>query len=421
MKTYLDVAARAKQLRDEAAEIMLQNPGAEALETAEKKLSDAEALMTQASRLKKLDMATDLPEMFGGEARPTEQRENASTFSSFKEFVGAVSVAVQTKGAKVDPRLQEWDTTALSDYGRKDLTGQTGSAGGILIPTQQLDEIMSVAAPIGVMRDGATVIQMSGRAVDIPLLDQTGTGAADNYLGGISVTWTEEGAAIPASEPKYRNAELRVREVVGYTVVGNSLLKDVPALATFLGGQMGFPTAIARAENRAFVNGSGVGQPLGFLKAPAALVVNRTTTNEIKFEDLANMEAVFFGESPMWVASIAAKAKLLAMKGPDSNPAFLWGNAITGTPATLLGHTIKFTDASPASGRGELALVDRGYYVIGDLESGTTLESSAHEKFQQNKTTFRIVKRVDGRPWLSTPITLEDGTTKLSPFVILNT
>jgi hypothetical protein len=40
--------------------------------------------------------------------------------------------------------------------------------------------------------------------------------------------------------------------------------------------------------------------------------------------------------------------------------------------------------------------------------------------FLKNQLTLRIVKRVDGQPWLNGPITLADAATQVSPFVVLN-
>ena len=38
----------------------------------------------------------------------------------------------------------------------------------------------------------------------------------------------------------------------------------------------------------------------------------------------------------------------------------------------------------------------------------------------KNQMTWRVVERVDGQPWLEKPITLQDGSSTVSPFVILN-
>jgi HK97 family phage major capsid protein len=161
-----------------------------------------------------------------------------------------------------------------------------------------------------------------------------------------------------------------------------------------------------------------VGKPQGIINAPCTKAVTRTSGGSIVFDDLANMEAGFLGEDPVWIGSISTKAELMTMNGPSGNPSYLWGNATTGVPNTLLGHPILWTDKTPALGAlGDLILADLSYYLVGTLEEGTTLESSPHQKFTSNKTVFRIVHRVDGQPWLSKVITLTDGTTTLSPFV----
>jgi hypothetical protein len=48
-----------------------------------------------------------------------------------------------------------------------------------------------------------------------------------------------------------------------------------------------------------------------------------------------------------------------------------------------------------------------------------TIDTSSHERFQYDETSWRAVHRVDGQPWLNAPITLADGSTQISPFVIL--
>ena len=67
---------------------------------------------------------------------------------------------------------------------------------------------------------------------------------------------------------------------------------------------------------------------------------------------------------------------------------------------------------------GDVLLADWKYYLIGDRQA-TTLASSTHFRFRSDLTAWRAVHRVDGKPWLSEPITLADGVDQISPFVIL--
>ena len=48
------------------------------------------------------------------------------------------------------------------------------------------------------------------------------------------------------------------------------------------------------------------------------------------------------------------------------------------------------------------------------------IAASEHVNFLKNQITWRVVERLDGQPWLSGPITLQDTTTQVSPFVVLN-
>lgn len=404
-----DLLGQATRLYDEAKTLLVaDNCSAEDLTKADKLRADADALKARASQLQKLELAA------AGAAPQQQQEQTPSSFKSWRDFVGAVAGSIRS--GRMDQRLKMYEEPIGET---KDLSGSSGSAGGILIPQGQMTEIMSVAEPLTVVRSRATRIPMSTRSVKIPVLDQTSTTAGTpHFFGGINVAWTEEGGTIGENDPAWREAELVARELVGATTVGNSLLKDVPALAAFLGSRRGFPGAIAWKEDYAFLRGDGVGKPQGIVNANCTKAVTRTSSNHIKFDDLANMEAGFMGEEPVWIGSISAKAELMLMNGPSGNPSYLWGNAATGVPNTLLGHPILWTDKLPALGaKGDLILADLSYYLVGTLEEGTTLESSPHQKFTSNKTVFRIVHRVDGQPWLSTVITLTDGSTTLSPFV----
>ena len=79
-----------------------------------------------------------------------------------------------------------------------------------------------------------------------------------------------------------------------------------------------------------------------------------------------------------------------------------------------------FTEKTPVVGSaGDVLLADFRYYLIGDRQA-TTIESTPFtDKWIYDLTTWRVVHRVDGQPWLSAPITLTDGTLTVSPFVIL--
>jgi HK97 family phage major capsid protein len=416
-----EMLEKAKTLREDAKALLLADAcTAEDMEKADQLREEADGFTARASQLKKIELAADSVLPHADERSPEGQQ--AGEFKTWLEYCRAVALSIKSGGRRTDPRLKVWDGVN-PDSEQKDMSGQTGAGGGFLIPSQSLTELMAVAAPMSIVRPRATRLEMSGRELSFPVVDQTATAVGQpHFFGGVTVVWAEEGADIPASDSAFRQGKLTARELVGKTIVTNSLLDDAPGLAGFLGSKRGFPGAIAWAEDYAFLRGDGVGKPLGVVNAPATHAVTRTSPGTIKYDDLANMEAAFMGDAPIWIASISLKSTLLLMNGPSGNPSYIWSNATLGQPDTLLGHPIFFTDKLPPAGtKGDILLTDLSYYLCGTRQEATSIEASNQQYFGSNKTVFRIIHRVDGQPWLSAAITLSDSTTKVSPFVAVAT
>ena len=83
------------------------------------------------------------------------------------------------------------------------------------------------------------------------------------------------------------------------------------------------------------------------------------------------------------------------------------------------GSPLLINDLNPALGtEGDLALVDLKYYYIKD---GSPLAIFIDPYSQKVNGTSRIYAfwNVDGQPMLTSPITQRNGTSKVSPFVVL--
>jgi HK97 family phage major capsid protein len=87
---------------------------------------------------------------------------------------------------------------------------------------------------------------------------------------------------------------------------------------------------------------------------------------------------------------------------------------------TILGRPVIFTEKTPGvlGDLGDISFVDFGFYLIGDRQVMSAM-SSPHFKFSTDVTAYRIISRVDGRPWLSSSITPQNNGPALSPFVQL--
>jgi HK97 family phage major capsid protein len=122
----------------------------------------------------------------------------------------------------------------------------------------------------------------------------------------------------------------------------------------------------------------------------------------------------------VWFITQSAMADLIQLNGPAANPSYIWvPNAAEGVPGYLLGMPVVWTEKCPLIGTaGDVILADWRYYLIGDRQA-TTVESTQYDRWEYDETSWRAVHRVDGQPWLSLPLTYQDGTTQVSPFVIL--
>lgn len=218
--------------------------------------------------------------------------------------------------------------------------------------------------------------------------------------------------------------ELRAWELSGYSVSSNVLLQDsILGLEKFLMNL--FALAIAWYEEYAFLQGNGAGKPMGMLNAPAALKVNRAGSSHVAFADVATMWSKLLPHSwgnAIWAFSPSVVTDLLQLKDGANRAIFISiDQGVTKSPTwSLLGRPAFPTEKLPALGTtGDLILIDPSLYVIGDRMQ-VEIAASEHVNFLKNQMTWRVVERVDGEPWLDKPITLQDASTQVSPFVILN-
>jgi HK97 family phage major capsid protein len=295
------------------------------------------------------------------------------------------------------------------------------SEGGFLIPETLRSELLRVALETAIVRPRARIIPMDTLRVPFPAIDDTSH--ASSVYGGIVAFWTEESAALTVSQASFSRVILDAKKLTAYTEVPNELISDsISSFQAFI--DQIFPEALGFYEDVAFLTGTGVGEPLGALNGSAAITVTENTANLIKFEDIVAMYARMLPGSlsrAVWVASIDTFPQLAAMTVGTGVPA-VWlsnGQVINEPPMTIFGRPVIFTEKVPALGTtGALNFIDFGFYLVGDRQVMSAM-SSPHFKFQNDQTAYRIIERVDGRPWLSSPITPKNGSATLSPIVKL--
>lgn len=306
------------------------------------------------------------------------------------------------------------------------LAERVPSEGGFLVPERLRSEILMVALESAIVRPRARVIPMDSLRVPYPTIDDTSH--TSSVFGGVIGYWTEEAAALAASQPSFGRIVLEAKKLTAYTEIPNELLQDAVAALEQWFEEM-FPQAIAWFEDVAFISGDGVGQPQGFLNSPCGVPVTRAGASKVQFADVAAMYPRMLPASlrtAVWVCSPDVIGQLLQLaltvsSTPVAPPLWLQGmQAVDGVDYTLLGRPLFVSEKMSALGtKGDLAFVDFGYYLLGDRQT-MQISSSDEYKFANDLTAFRIIERLDGRTWIQSAITPENGGSTLSPVVLLN-
>lgn len=152
----------------------------------------------------------------------------------------------------------------------------------------------------------------------------------------------------------------------------------------------------------------------------------RATINKISFADIMGMYALFahghanYGGA-VWLCHPTCLPQI-STSTIGSFPAIITpggGAGNEGRPLSILGRPLIVTGWAKTLGTtGDLMLVDFKKYIIG-FKGGVSSFVSPHVYAASDQTGFRFTKRVNGQLGLTSPITLEDGSTLVSPFVAL--
>jgi HK97 family phage major capsid protein len=301
------------------------------------------------------------------------------------------------------------------------------SDGGFLIPEYLRAELLRVALERSLVRPRARIVPMETLTVPFPTIDDTSH--ASNVYGGVTAYWTEEAGALTTTSATFGRVRLEAKKLTTYTEVPNELFQDsVLSLQMFI-NQI-FPEAMAWFEDVAFINGTGVGEPLGFLNADAAVSVTKESgqaANTILWENIVKMYSRMLPTSldrAVWIAHIDTFPELATMAlSVGTGGSAVWiGQGLNqpgsaGPPMSILGRPIFFTEKVPSVGSaGDINFVDLGYYLVGDRQT-MSADTSPHYKFANDQTAMRFIQRVDGQPWIQSAITPHQGSNSLTPFV----
>jgi HK97 family phage major capsid protein len=352
-------------------------------------------------------------------------------------------------GARLDsePWARSWPAflaavsgadNAARQFIRNAWTERVPSEGGFLVPEQLRAQVMAYIAP-AIIRPRAMVLPMAAYRLDVPVLDNPSQASGRQALGGLTFSFTEDGAPIASSNPAFAMAVLQAQKLAALVSVPNELESDAAGALGYFINQV-VAIGYAWAEDDYYIAGTGVGQPQGVINASCAYQVTRT--NSASAPVLADVVSMLKGLAPAskaagllpgvtsvgWLVSDAVLDAMLdlyqtigtAPTSAATSPSewLLLGDGHQVGPS-ILGLPAFITDHQPAAGtQGDLALADLRNYLIGERMELTIERSAAGSGFGTDITNYRIKARIDGRYFVQGSTTTEAGQT-VSPVVVL--
>jgi HK97 family phage major capsid protein len=295
------------------------------------------------------------------------------------------------------------------------------SDGGFLVTPDIAEGIMQNMWGIGKVLSRINPINVSGNGLTVRAIDESSR-AAGSRMGGVRGYWLAEASDKTSSAPNFRNIDLKLKKVAALVYATDELLQDASALEGWINNNV--PNELRFMVEDSFIDGTGIGMPLGILQSGCLVSATRTDASEVDADDIGRMWAARYvgPDDYVWFINQSVLPQLYRMTVANGgySGVYLPPGGMSAQPyGTLLGRPVIETEYNPYLGTvGDILLASPSQYVA-ITKGGIQSASSIHVKFVEDETAFRFVMRVDGCPLWSSAVTAFDGTASISPFVAL--
>ncbi|KPL68931.1 phage capsid protein [Erythrobacter sp. SG61-1L] len=333
-------------------------------------------------------------------------RSDVNEVKARLDRVGRAASRPLLDGARTAPEVKGFVDGYLrrgSEIQVKSVSGAAPGDGGYAVPREIDAAIARQLQDISPIRAIAQVVQV-GSAGYRKLIT----------TGGTASGWVSETAARPETDtPSFAEIAPPFGELYANPAASQAMLDDAGFdLESWLAGEIAME--FARAEGTAFISGSGVDQPRGFLNGPKAEEADATrpfgTLQFVKsgdaagFDEYADMRLVDLvhtlkaghRQGACWVMNSTTLAKIRKLKTTDG--AFLWQpGLVEGQPDRLLGYPVVEAEDMPDVAAGEFPI------AFGNFKAGYLIaERSATQILRDPFTNkpfvhFYATRRVGGQ------------------------
>ena len=261
--------------------------------------------------------------------------------------------------------------------------------GGYLVPEEYDNRLIEALEEENIFRKLGTTITTSGeRKINIAATKP-------------AAAWIDEGEALTFGDATFAQINLDAHKLhVAVKVTEELLYDNAFGLENYILRQ--FSRALSNAEEDAFLNGTGTGQPLGLLATTGGAEIGVTTAaaDEITYDEIVDLIYSLkrpYRKNASFLCNDQTLGYLRKLKDENGRP--LWQDSIQeGEPGRILGFKVYTSPYFPTitAGKPAIAFGDFTYYNIGDR--GTRSFAELKELFAGNGMIGFVAKeRVDGK------------------------
>jgi HK97 family phage major capsid protein len=295
-----------------------------------------------------------------------------------------------------------------------------GTSLGFLIPDTFEAGTLQLTGADGWIRKRARVIP-AGEYPDAKFKKRVLKQGAGGVYNGIMVNYTGEGVA-PVDESKLEYYLFALdpsdKKIAMFYITSDESLNNPTSVTADM--EQSFRGALAELEDDLFINGDGVGKPLGILNSGGIRLIDRDTSSDFKFADVIQLAKYMYPRAVNrnWEITLDLYDKVGQMADAQSRLIMIAGDATKGIPDLLHGRPIHWSEVLPAAGsRGDVILADWSFYYIKD-GSGPFFATDPYTRFLEGEIRVKMTVKMDGDTWIKEPLTLKNGM-EVSPFVVL--
>ncbi|MBE7725872.1 MAG: phage major capsid protein [Enterocloster citroniae] len=346
---------------------LLSAEDAKAYADMEKKIKDYSAEIERMEQMEALENELNKPVNTPIVTKPmkADGKDKAKTGRASDEYREGMLKALRSNFKQVSNVLQEG----------------VDADGGYLVPEEYDSRLIQKLEDGNIMRTLGHVITTSGEhKINIAATKP-------------AAAWIEEGGALTFGDATFDQILLDAHKLhVAIKVTEELLYDNAFGLENYIIDEFG--KALANAEEDAFLNGSGVGQPLGLFAETGGGTVAKTVTDLTADDILSLIYALKrpYRKEAAFIVNDQTIAKIRTFK--DNNGAYMWQPSLQqGEPDKLLGYDVHTSQFAPVDA---IAFGDYSYYNIGDR--GTRSFKQLTELFAGNGMIGYVAKeRVDGK------------------------